>query len=277
MTRIWIIARITFKEAARKKVLLMALIAGGAFLALFGTAMHFQAISFRERNVAPFLARQISSGILTMGMYAVNFLIVAMTVLTSVDTLSGEISSGTIQAIAIKPIARWELLAGKWLGFCGMLTLYAAVMIAGLNSLCWAILGTTARHIGTAFGLMWLESMLLLSTTLLVSISLSTLTAGVVVLGLHGLAFLGGWIEQAGSLTNTPKAVLVGIIASLIMPSETLWRRAAFEVQSPLATAIQVSPFSGASVPSAAMVAYAGIFTCLVMALAVRNLTARDI
>jgi ABC-type transport system involved in multi-copper enzyme maturation permease subunit len=277
MRRIWIVARITFREAGRKKVLAMALTAGAAFLALFGTAMHFQAANFHERHVAPFVQRQISSGILTIGMYAVNFLIVAMTVLTSVDTLSGEISSGTIQAIAVKPIARWEVLAGKWLGFSAMLTLYAAIMIAGLNGISSAILGTAARHIGIAFGLMWMESMLLLSTTFLCSISLSTLTAGVVVLGLHGLAFLGGWIEQAGSLTHTPRAVMVGVIASLIMPSEALWRRAAFELQSPLATAIQVSPFSGASVPSDAMVAYAGIFTCVLLAFAVRNLTARDI
>jgi hypothetical protein len=33
----------------------------------------------------------------------------------------------------------------------------------------------------------------------------STLTNGVLVLGLHGLAFLGDWIEQAGALTATLK------------------------------------------------------------------------
>lgn len=277
MRRIWIIARITFHEAVRKKLLMMALLAGVAFLILFATAIHFQAAQFRERHLSLLFQRQASSNIRIVGMYAVNFLIVAITVLTSVDTLSGEISSGTIQAIAIKPMNRWELIAGKWLGFCGVLTLYAAVMILGLNAITQVILGTSAHHFLTAFGLMWLESMLLLSTTLFFSVSFSTLTAGVLVLALHGLAFLGGWIEQAGSLTQTPKAVLVGVCASLIMPSESLWRRAAFEMQSPLNTATGLSPFSGASVPSWTMVAYAVAYICALVALAARKLTTRDL
>lgn len=176
------------------------------------------------------------SGILTVGMYAVNFLIVAMTVLTAVETLSGEIASGTIQAIAMKPMHRWELLCGKWLGFSGRLTLYALVMILGMDAITLVFAGVSARHLAVAFGLMWMESMLLLSTTLRFGVSLSALTTGAAVLGLHGLAFLAGWIEQAGSLTRTPGAVTVAIVASLIMPSEALWRRAAFEMQSPLTT-----------------------------------------
>jgi ABC-type transport system involved in multi-copper enzyme maturation permease subunit len=50
------------------------------------------------------------------GMYAVNFLTVMMAVLTSVDTLSGEIASGTIHTLVSKPVRRWEILFGKWLG-----------------------------------------------------------------------------------------------------------------------------------------------------------------
>jgi len=277
MSRVWIIARITFHEAVRKKLLAMALVAGAAFLILFATALHFQAAQFEERHVSLFLRRQVSSAIQMMGMYAINFLIVAMTVLTSVDTLSGEIASGSIQAIATKPIARWEVLAGKWLGFSAMLTVYALVMVAGVNGITALVLGTSARHLPAAFGLMWMESMLLLSTTLLFSVWFSTLTTGAMVLGLHGLAFLGGWMEQAGSLTNTPKAVLAGVVASVVMPSEALWRRAAFEMQSPLATANNIVPFSGASVPSSMMVAYAALYTCVMFGLAGRRLSRRDL
>ncbi len=43
---IWIMAGVTFREAARKKMLWMALAAGGAFLTLFGTGLHFQAKDF---------------------------------------------------------------------------------------------------------------------------------------------------------------------------------------------------------------------------------------
>ena len=36
---VWIMAGVTFREAARKKMLWMALAAGGAFLILFGTGL----------------------------------------------------------------------------------------------------------------------------------------------------------------------------------------------------------------------------------------------
>jgi len=39
---VWIMAGVTFREAARKKILWMALAAGLAFLALFGTGLHYQ-------------------------------------------------------------------------------------------------------------------------------------------------------------------------------------------------------------------------------------------
>ncbi len=277
MKRVFIIAGVTFQEARRKKLLAMALLAGVAFLLLFATATHFQLAAFEDRHVPLFIRKQAWSGMLMMGLYAIDLLVVVMTVLTSVDTLSGEIASGTIQAMATKPVRRWELLAGKWLGFSGMLTLYILLMIAGINAVTHVMTGVIARHLLQGIALIWLESMLLLSLTLFFGTSFSTLTNGAMVLGLHGLAFLGGWIEQAGALTHTPKAVMVGIAASVLMPSEALWRRAAFEMQSPLATATNLSPFSGASVPSRAMVLYAALYALLFLALAIRRLSQRDL
>ena len=69
----------------------------------------------------------------------------------------------------------------------------------------------------------------------------------------------------------------MGVVASLLMPSESLWRRAAFEMQSPLVTAANVSPFSGASVPSPPIIAYAACYALLFFLLAVRRLETRDL
>lgn len=277
MTRIGIMAAVTFREAAQKKILWMALLAGLVFLLFFATGLHFQMENFNNRHIRDFIRRQGLSVMLMMGLYAVDLLVVVMTILLSVDTLSGEIASGTIQAIATKPVRRSELLLGKWFGFAAMLTLYVALMVFGTNELSRFMTGTGARHLFDGFGLIWMESILLLSFTLFLGTSFSTLTNGVIALGLHGLAFLGGWIEQAGALTHTQKAIDVGIVASIVMPSEALWRRAAFEMQSPLATAINFSPFSGASVPSEAMIVYAAAYTVVFLLLAVRRLQTRDL
>lgn len=122
-----------------------------------------------------------------------------------------------------------------------------------------------------------MESLVLLSVTLAFATYLSTLTSGVLALGLHGLAFIGGWIEQFGALTQTHSAVNVGVVASVLMPSEALWRRAAFEMQSPLANAMRISPFTTLSVPSTAMVFYAGLYLALALVIAIRRFSHRDL
>jgi|SRR5450755_1681458 Cu-processing system permease protein len=274
---IWIMAGVTFREAARKKMLWMALAAGGAFLILFGTALHFQAKNFAERGMGIVLRREISFTMLTMGLYAIDLLAVLMTILTSVDTISGEIASGTIQAIATKPVPRWQVLVGKWFGFVGMLTAYIAIMVGGVNAITYGIAGVTARHVVSGVLLMWMESVVLLSVTFALATYFSTMTSGVLALGLHGLAFLGGWIEQFGAITKTQSAVNVGVIASLLMPSEALWRRAAFEMQSPLTNALRASPFSTLSVPSLAMVFYAALYLAIALVIAIRRFSLRDL
>ena len=274
---VWIMAGVTFREAARKKMLWMALAAGGGFLILFGTGLHFQAKDFAAHGMSPVLRREISFTMVTMGLYAVDLLAVVMTILTSIDTVSGEIASGTIQAIATKPVPRWQLLLGKWLGFCGMLTGYIAIMVGGVNTVTYVIAGVTARHLARGLSLMWMESIVLLSVTFAFATYFSALTTGVLTLGLHGLAFLGGWIEQFGAITQTSRAVNVGIIASILMPSEALWRRAAFEMQSPLANVMRISPFSTLSVPSLAMIFYALVYLAIALVIAIRRFSQRDL
>ncbi len=274
---VWIMAGVTFREAARKRVLWMALAAGLAFLALFGTGLHFQMKDFASRDISLAIRVGARNAMLVAGLYAVDLLTVVMTVLTSVDTLSGEIASGTIHAVATKPIHRWQLLLGKWLGFIAMLAAYIVLMVGGTAAVAHFISGAEVHHLVRGMLLIWMESALLLSVTLLCGTSLSTLTNGVVVLGFHGLAFIGGWIEQAGALTHTPRAVTVGIVASLIMPSETLWRRAVSEMQSPLLSAIAMSPFSNVSVPSVAMVAYAAVYLLAALGLAMYRFGRRDL
>jgi ABC-type transport system involved in multi-copper enzyme maturation permease subunit len=270
-------AGVTFREAARKKLLLMALLAGLAFIILFSTGMHFQYKDVRTRHVPPLIAQEASRAFMMMGLYAVDILAVVMTALTSVDTLSGEIASGTIQAVATKPVSRRQILVGKWLGFAGMMTLYVALMAGGVVAVSYWISGATPRNLIFGASLIWLECILLLNLVLFFGTIFSTLTNGVLALGLHGLAFLGGWIEQVGAVLHSSRAVMVGVVASVIMPSESLWRRAAFEMQSPIVGSLNISPFSNASVPSRVMIGYAGAYMLAFLMLAVRRFGRRDL
>jgi Cu-processing system permease protein len=273
----WVMAGVTFREAARKKLLLMALLAGVAFIALFSTGLHFQVRDLRSQHVPRLVTQEAERAFIMMGLYAVDIIAVVLTALTSVDTLSGEISSGTIQAVATKPISRRQILIGKWLGFVAMLTIYVALMVGGILGMGHWLSGIVPRNLMLGAALIWIECVLILNLTLFFGTAFSTLTNGVLVLGLHGIAFLGGWIEQAGAVLHSPRTVTLGIVSSVIMPSESLWRRAAFEMQSPIVGALNISPFSNASVPSTAMIGYAAVYMVLVLAFAVRRFGRRDL
>ena len=273
----WVMAGVTFREAARKKLLLMALLAGVGFIALFSTGMHFQVRDFHTRHVGSLIAQEAARAFIMVGLYTVDLMAVVLTALTSVDTLSGEISSGTIQAVATKPVSRRQIFLGKWLGFAAMITIYVALMVGGLVAMARWLSGVGPRNLILGAGLIWFECLLILSLTLLFGTAFSTLTNGVLVLGLHGLAFLGGWIEQIGAIVHSPRTVMLGIVSSIIMPSESLWRRAAFEMQSPLVGSLNISPFNNASVPSKAMIGYAAVYLGLAMVFALRRFGQRDL
>lgn len=277
------IAKLTFREAARRKILLAALLLGVLFLTIYGLGYHFiiQDVTKSFGEERRFMINQVSNFLLMAGMYVVNMLTAMMTVLTSVDTLSGEIQSGAIQTVVAKPVRRWEIVAGKWLGFAAMLTLYLLLMGGGVMAIVYFRSGYTAPHPLQALSLMWLNAVILLSISLLGGASLSTLANGVLVFGLFGVAFIGGWIEQIGAFMPDPAtnqtAMNVGVITSLIMPSEALWKRAAFEIQSPLLTATGVTPFTARYYPSEVMILYSVIYLLIVFALSIRRFNQRDL
>ena len=271
-----LIARATFREAARRMILWIAMLAGVGFLAFFWTALHFvmkhksphtSIVDFREGIVMMTM----------MVLYAGSMMTSLMAVLTSCDTLSGEIASGTIHAIATKPVQRWCIVFGKWVGFVGMLTLYVLLVEGGTILISWFQSGYRPPHGLAVLCLIWLQAMVLLGVTLAASSSFSSITSGAISLGLYGLAFVGGWIEQFGSLRHVKACVELGILSSLIMPSDALWRRASLIFQPPLLGAAGVTPFSGTLAPSEAMVAYAAVYAALSVLLAQFLFSRRDL
>ena len=277
MTQLWAIARITFREAARRKILWTALLAAAAFLALFGTGMHFQVRDPHFNRIPPLLRYQALSSILLIGFYAIDLLAVLMTVLTSVDSISGEIASSTIHAVASKPIHRWQLLLGKWLGFAAMVAVYITLVFSGAVAIGYFIGGVHPRGSFEGAALIYLECLLVLTLTFLFGTMFSTLTNGVIVLGLHGVAFIGGWLEQIGSVTESGRLITLGILSSVIMPSECIWRRASYVMQTSIARTLDFSPFVSRSAPNANMMLYASIYLLIALAAALYRFHQRDL
>ena len=277
MSNVWIMATVTVREAARRKILWTALLAGALLLAIFGVALKLQVMQFQGRAMSPFVRYQVESGMLMIGLYTCDLVAVVLTILASIDTLAGEIGSGTIQAIATKPIARWQILGGKLLGFVAMVLAYVALSFWATVSVSRAVTGVVPERPLLGMALIMFECLVALGLTLFFGTLFTTLTNGVVVLGLTGVALMGGWLEQVSGFSQSAHIVTVGVVSSLIMPGESLWRRAAYEMQTPLAGSLSFSPFANVSIPSGTAVAYAAFYLVVVLAAAVHRFGERDL
>ncbi|HEY4218261.1 MAG TPA: ABC transporter permease subunit [Gemmatimonadaceae bacterium] len=273
----WLMALLTLREAARRRILWTALLAAVLLLAIFAVALRLQVNEFQGRPMSPFVRYQVESGMLMIGLYTCDLLAVVMTILTSIDTIAGEITSGTIHAIATKPLARWQILSGKFLGFATMIVCYVALTFGATIAVAYAFTGVLPEHPIRGAVLIAAECIVALTVTLLLGTWFTTLTAGVLALGLQGVAFMGGWLEQVSGFSQSAHIVTLGVISSLLMPTESLWRRAAFEMQTPLAGSLSFSPFANVSIPSVTALVYAGVFAICVGAAALWRLHERDL
>ena len=269
-----VIFQMSLREAVRRRILTLVLVLGAAMLLLYGVALHIAA-----QNIAPggVMRSQIFRMLLTFGMYPVNMLMVMMAVFASADTLAGEIRSGVMQTVAAKPVRRAQIVWGKWCACALLVGGYLALMGGGVAGVVYWLSGFYPKHLPAAFGVMWLEGLLLLSVTMWASARLSTLATGVTAIGLHGIAFLGGWIEEIGRAAGSAGAEQVGVVASVLFPSEALWRRAAYELQRPILAGIGGGPFSGSVVPSDWMVLYGALYGVVALAMAIWTFQRRDL
>lgn len=276
MNTVVTITWLTFHEARRRRMALVALIVGALFVALFGVGVWLIARELRNEGVPLPMQSQAYSFLLIAGLYVVHFLTVMLAIFASVDTVAGEIASHTIQALVTRPIRRWQLMLGKWLGFGVMLVVYLGLLSVGVVVTMGLIVGYWPPNMAAGLPLLALEAIVLLSLSLLGGTRLSTLTNGVALFMLYGLAFIGSWVEQIGSLLQSSDAVRIGVIASLLLPVEALWRRAAYLMQPPLANSFP-GPFATSSVPSEAMVLYAVVYAGIMLLLAMRSFGRRDL
>jgi ABC-type transport system involved in multi-copper enzyme maturation permease subunit len=285
MRPIWVLANLTFREAMRRRILLAGLLLGICFLVIFSVGFHYISEEIRREltvelpseSMVNLASAEIINGFEMMGLYGVTFLSIAMAALLGADTLAGEINSGTIQTIVAKPIRRSDVVLGKWLGFAGLLGLYVLLMAGGVVLSVFLQTGYAPDNLARGLALIYLEALVVMTVTVLCSSAFPALATGGIVFGLYGLAFIGGWIEQFGVIFENQIAVKIGIITSLIIPSEVLWRRAAFEMQSLFAGVNFETPFGAFSIPSVLMIVYAVLYLVGALLLAIRVFQKRDL
>ncbi len=277
MHNIATITWLTFHEARRRRMVLAALVLGGLFLLLFSVGFAYINQEMQQEGVSGRVASSSYNFLLMAGLYVIHFLMIMISIFASVDTISGEVTSHTIQSIATKPVQRWQIVLGKWLGYAAMLALYLLLLGGGIMLIVYLMVGYVPAQPHLGLLLLLLEALVLLSLSLFGGTRFSTMTNGIVLFMLYGLAFIGSWVEQIGFMLQSGAAVRIGIISSLLLPVEALWRLASHLMQPPLLSELPVSPFASASIPSTAMVIYALCYAAVALLLAISTFSQRDL
>jgi len=260
------IVHLTLHEAGRRRILTATLIGAAAFLILYGIGFHFVAKHAANEAGGIVLRQRLMFNFLTLaGLYATHFLTLMTAVLLPVETLSGDIATGVVQTLASKPVHRSSIVLGKWLAFSLVAVAYFAVVSGGVLLIARGIGHFTPPGLAQGLPLMALDAVVLVSVSIAGGAQLATVTSGILVFGLYGLAFIGGWVEQVGTMTGNVAAQNVGTVASLIMPTEAIWQRAAYFMQPSVMRDLQLSPFSSGALPSTAMVWWAVLYAVLAL------------
>src|SRR3569832_2428523 len=155
MRRIAAVARNTFREAARNKILYSLL--------FFALGLIISALALGQQSV-----HEDRRMIRDVGLFGVDLFSVLIAIFVGVNLLYKELALKTVYTILPKPIARWEFVFGKWLGV--MATLVAQIASSGLVLALTMMAQGGADAVDAALGkALWL---LLMNVTIVTSVAM---------------------------------------------------------------------------------------------------------
>jgi Cu-processing system permease protein len=253
------IVRLTLREAANRKVLLVGGVISTAFLLLFwlGFAVGFSSAASENDPTTTAAAGTVMT---VLGLYAVQFLAAFMAVLLASGAVAPEIESGRLHAVLARPLSRTSWLVQRAGTFAVLAAAYIVVMSAAILAIAAGVAGYGAVAPARAVGLLALEVVVLVAFGTALSVRLSAIAAGVVVIALYGAAWIAGIMEIVGTALGNSTLERIGVAVSLVIPSDALWRGASYYLQSPsfmAATSGDMAlPFAGQSAPSVPFIAW---------------------
>ena len=275
-----IIAGITLKEAARRRVLRSLAVLTVALLGL--SAWGFARLHAEFGGLTTGEARIAASTVLNLVMFGLSLIAALGTAFLAGPTLSGEIESGIALAMMTRPVSRVAVLAGKWLGLVAFGSGYVA--LAGLAQLLIVKITMDYWPPQPATGLVLLaaQTTVLLTLGLLFSTAISPMASGIVAVGLFGATWVAGVVGSVGEALKNDSVAQIGTVSRMLLPTDGLWRGAMHAFQDPslftgFGSGFEASPFLSMTPLTATYLTWAGVWILLVFGLAALAFQRRDL
>jgi len=275
------IAALTLREAARRRVLAALAVLTLLLLALSGWGFSRLAAE-SGLGLTSGEARLAASVLLNLVMFGFSLIAALGTAFLAGPTLAGETESGIALSVLARPVRRWALLLGKWLG----LAVFGSgfVVVAGLAQ-CLVVLWTAdywPPYPASALGLLAAQTVVLLTLSLLLSTAISPMASGVVAVGLFGATWVAGVVGGIGQALGNDGVAKVGTVSRMVMPTDGLWRGAMHGFQDPalltrFAETFEGHPFLSEAPLTTTYLAWTALWTAMVWGLAVASFGRKDL
>jgi ABC-type transport system involved in multi-copper enzyme maturation permease subunit len=278
----FVIARLTLREAMRRKLVAAFLVITVAMVSLsawgFYRLSHSRSITSGEVQVA--LPQS-----LILFMFMFSFVLALSASAIASPAVSSEVESGVLQTVVTRPIRRSEVLVGKWLGLAILLAGYAIVVVALEMSVVDLVSGFRPPNPVAVAAYLFAEGAVLLTLVLLISTRLSTIATGVVGVALFGAAWLAGVVGSLGASFNISALRTVGQVGRYVLPTDGLWHGAIYYLEPSSFIGRRLSepggeggnPFFALTPPSWQYLLWAGVWFLLVLAAGLVSFERREL
>jgi ABC-type transport system involved in multi-copper enzyme maturation permease subunit len=230
------IARLTLREASRRKLLLAVAILTVVLAALTGFAFHklLALPCGNTGNPHPCSAHTLTllaATLLILLAFMFSFVLAVGAAFIGAPSVAGDIESGVLLSMLPRPIRRGDVILGKWLGLAALIVLYAGITCGIEFAISAVTLNYVPPHPILAILFLIAEALAVLSLTLAASTRVSAMTVGIVVVVLFGLNWIAGIAGAVGAAFHTHAIQDIGTVSSLLFPTDGLWRATIYNLE----------------------------------------------
>jgi ABC-type transport system involved in multi-copper enzyme maturation permease subunit len=280
------IARLTIAEAARRRILWVLAGLTLASVALTGWGID-RLVTLAREDGASELAIQVGvSQVLVLTAFMFSFVLAMTAAFLGAPAIAGDVESGVIHALLVRPIRRTELLVGRWLGLSLVVAAYAVA--SGLLEIgaVRLLAGYTPPEPLVAVGFLAAEAVVLLTLALALSTRLPAIAAGAICVVAFGLAWMAGVFAGIGRFFDAGPLVAVAEASRWLLPTDGLWRGTIFGLEPPIAVlaavgrlgaAADANPFFAGAPPPVGFIAWSVGWVAVMLALAAVSFGRRDL
>jgi ABC-type transport system involved in multi-copper enzyme maturation permease subunit len=281
-----VIARLTVRELVRRRVVWVLAALSVLSVLLVALGLDRLVSLARDDGASELEIRLASSQLQILIAFMFSFVLAMTAAFLGAPAIGGDIDSGIALAVLARPIRRIDLLLGRWLGLAAVTAAYAVVSGALAMAAVAAVSGYTPPAPLLAIAFLAAASIVLLTLTLALGTALPSMAAGAISVVLYGLGWMAGVLGAIGPLFGAPSLTTLADVTRVILPTDGLWRGTVFGLEPPAAAllaggrsadALAANPFYALDPPPAAFVAWAVIWTVIVLGLAGWWLDRREI